>query len=317
MKKPITRVLSVSLSLVALARAANGEEVNATKKAAIMTPIENLYGRVEARQTSMRWKNESGDLQSGVTSYRLIPRLGTTAYNGRFDVYVETPISNEARTSAYSQSTSAYQATFAALQGDMFTIMPFVQGYLPHNGSDFSSDAAVNFDLGKTLELNIGKITFHGSFEPHMASGTEPSRSEAPMLTNGSYALGDNGSPKTKTVDHQEPTTALDYIVGFAYTPAAAPKLSLCVDAFFDRMYTPTYKVNGDGESERMEKTGYSITDSTTTDIVVTYAADKLTSIQSLTRLRHGGLYTNGIAYGSEGRVPQVEQRLSLVQKLF
>ncbi len=68
-------VLLVGTAICAVS--AQAAEVTVTKKAAIMTPIENMYGRVEVRQTSMRWMNADGKVDNDVTSYRLIPRLGT------------------------------------------------------------------------------------------------------------------------------------------------------------------------------------------------------------------------------------------------
>jgi len=307
----------VTVSGLMIAGSAFAAEVTATKKAAIMTPIENMYGRVEVRQTSMRWKNANGKVENGVTSYRLLPRLGTKAFNDRLDVYVETPITNEARTSMYSQSTSAYQATFVALAGETFSITPYVQGYLPHNGSDLSSDAAVNFTAATTYKSVLGAIDLRGGFEPHVASGTEPMRSDARVVRNGSLALGEDGNPETKNIENREPTTMMEYIVGFTFTPVVAPKLSLSVDAFIDREYAPVYEVQSAESAESVKKVGYKIGDATTTDVVLNYAADSLTSIQSLTRLRHDGWYAAGKSFGSDGRMPQIEQRISLVHKLF
>ena len=282
-----------------------------------MTPIENMYGRVEIRQTSMRWKNENGKTDNGVTSYRLVPRLGTTAFNDRLDVYVEVPITNEARTSMYSQSASNYQATFAALSGEVFSITPYVQGYLPYNGSDFSSDAAVNFTAATSLETVFATVDLRAGVEPHVASGTEPTRSEVGIRRNGALSLDQEGKPEMRSLDNREPTTMVEYLAGFTITPKAAPKLSLSVDTFIDREFAPVYEVRENNGSESVEKTGYKIGDATTTDLVLTYAADKLTSVQSLTRVRNDGWYAAGVVGSDGSRMPQVEQRLSLIHKLF
>ena len=276
-----------------------------------------MYGRVELRQTSMRWKNSEGQIENGVSSYRLVPRLGTTAFNDRLDVYVEVPITNEARTSMYSQSASTYQATFAALSGDVFSVTPYVQGYLPHNGSDFTSDAAVNLTAAKSVDLALGTLDLRLGFEPHVASGTQPTRSDVGIRRNGSLSLDQEGNPETKTIDNREPTTMVEYLVGFTLTPKATPKLSLSVDAFIDREFAPVYEVKDTNGSESVKKTGYKIGDATTTDFVLTYAADKLTSVQSLTRVRNDGWYASGVASSDGSRMPQVEQRLSLIHKLF
>jgi hypothetical protein len=47
------------------------------------------------------------------------------------------------------------------------------------------------------------------------------------------------------------------------------------------------------------------------------YAADKLTSVQSLTRVRNDGWYAAGVSSSDGARMPQVEQRISLIHKLF
>lgn len=292
-------------------------EVTATKKAAIMTPIENMYGRVELRQTSMRWKNDNNSVESGVTSYRLVPRLGTKAFDDRLDVYVEVPITNEARTSSYTQSPSVYQATFAAVSGDVFSVTPYVQGYLPYNGSDFQSDAAVNVSVGTSYESVLGTLELRAGLEPHVSSGTEPTRSDVRIRRNGSLSLNVDGSPESREIENREPTTMMEYLLGFTLTPKATPKLSLSVDTFIDREFAPVYEVRDLEGRESVEKTGYKIGDATTTDVVLNYEADKLTSIQSLTRFRNDGWYAAGVKSSEGGRVPQVEQRISLVHKLF
>lgn len=292
-------------------------EVTATKKAAIMTPIENMYGRVEMRQTSMRWKNADGKIDNDVTSYRLIPRLGTTAFNDRLDVYVEVPVTSKTRSSMYSQSPTVYQATFAALSGDVFSITPYVQGYLPYNDSDFSSDAAVNFTAATTYDSVLGAFDLRAGVEPHVSSGTEPTKSDVGIRRNGALALGQDGSPEKKTVDHQEPTTMMEYLLGFTFTPHAAKKLSLSVDTFIDREYAPVYEIRESDGVQSLEKTGYKVGDATTTDVVLNYAADSLTSVQSLTRLRNDGWYAAGVRSADGSRMPQIEQRISLIHKLF
>jgi hypothetical protein len=74
--------------------------------------------------------------------------------------------------------------------------------------------------------------------------------------------------------------------------------------------------MRADETGEHVEKTGYSIGERTLTDVVVTYKADSLTSIQSLTRLRHDGFYAANKSH-DPARMPQIEQRLSLIHKLF
>jgi hypothetical protein len=310
------KLLVLGFGIMGAAAAANGEEVSATKKAAIMTPIENLYGRIEARQTSMQWESATEGKKRGVTSYKLVPRIGTKAFNNRLDVYVETPIANEARTSNYKQSVSNYQTTFAAYAGNVFSVTPYAQGYLPHNGSDFSSDLAVNTDAAKTFDLTIGKLSIHGGLEPQVSTGTEPTQGEAIVRKNGALSLKDDGSPEKQSIAQREPTTTLEYIAGFSFTPSFAPKLSLATDAYFDRSYIPTYELRSDETGEHVEKTGYAINDKTLTDVVLTYKADALTSIQSLTRLRHDGFYAANKPHESP-RMPQIEQRLSLIHNLF
>jgi hypothetical protein len=310
------RLLVLGFTMMASAFAARAEDVRTTKKAAIMTPIENLYGRIEARQTSMQWESEKAGKQRGVTSYKLVPRIGTKAFNNRLDIYVETPITNEARTSNYKQSISNYQTTLAAYTGNVFSITPYAQGYLPYNGSDFTSDIAINTDAAKTFELSFGKLSIHGGLEPQVSTGTEPTQGEAIVRKNGALSLKDDGSPEKQNITQREPTTTLEYIAGFAFTPTFAPKLSLGTDAYFDRSYIPTYELRSDETGDHMEKTGYKINDRTLTDVVLTYKADSLTSIQSLTRLRHDGFYAANKPSQSP-RMPQIEQRLSLIHNLF
>jgi hypothetical protein len=320
MKKLGRHLLSKSFLLVGAAVgafSAQAAEVTATKKAAIMTPIENMYGRVEVRQTSMRWKNADGKVDNDVTSYRLIPRLGTTAFNDRLDVYVEVPVTSESRTSMYTQSPTVYQATFAALSLEKFSITPYVQGYLPHNGSDFVSDAAVNFTAATTYDSVLGSVDLRAGVEPHVSSGTEPTKSDVRIRRNGALTLGQDGNPETRSVDHQEPTTMMEYLLGFTFTPHVAKKLSLSVDTFIDREYAPVYEIRDTDGVQTVEKTGYSIGDATTTDFVLNYAADSLTSVQSLTRVRNDGWYAAGVRSSDGSRMPQIEQRISLVQKLF
>ncbi len=320
MKKLGLHPLCKSILLVGTAVgavSAQAAEVTATKKAAIMTPIENMYGRVEVRQTSMRWLNADGKVDNDVTSYRLVPRLGTTAFNDRLDVYVEIPVTSETRSSMYSQSPTVYQATFAALSGNVFSITPYVQGYLPYDGSDFSSDAAVNFTAATTYDSVLGALDLRAGIEPHVSSGTEPTTSDVRIRRNGALALGQDGSPETRTVDHKEPTTMMEYLLGFTFTPHVAKKLSLSVDTFIDREYAPVYEIRESDGAQALEKTGYKVGDATTTDVVLNYAADSLTSVQSLTRLRNDGWYAAGVRSADGSRMPQIEQRISLIHKLF
>jgi hypothetical protein len=310
------RLMKVGFGMMVAATTAHAEDVSATKKAAIMTPIENLYGRVEARQTAMQWESASGQKQRGVTSYKLVPRLGTRAFKDRLDIFVETPVANSARTSNYEQKASNYQATFAAYSGDILSVTPYAQGYLPHNGSDFTSDIALNTDAAKSFDTAIGKFTIHGGLEPQVSTGTEPTQGEASIRNYGAMALKGDGSQEKKSIAQSEPTTTLESIAGFSFTPSFAPKLSLATDAYFDRTFTPEYEMRADETGEHVEKTGYSIGERTLTDVVVTYKADSLTSIQSLTRLRHDGFYAANKSH-DPARMPQIEQRLSLIHKLF
>jgi hypothetical protein len=313
----LVRLVTLSISTVFTGVSLAADIKATTKKAAIMTPIENLYGRIEARQTSMQWKSASGKSESGVTSYRLVPRLGTKAFNDRLDAYVEVPVTNEARTSMYSQSPSVYQATFAAVSGDVFSVTPYVQGYLPYDGIDFSSDAAVNVTVANSVESRLGTLDLRAGVEPHVFTGTEPTRSDVGIRRNGSLSLNRDGRPETTTIENQEPTTMVEYLLGFTFTPKATPKLSLAVDAFIDREFAPAYEVQSNDTGESVEKTGYKISDATTTDFVLTYAADSLTSLQSLTRVRNDGWYAAGVRGADGERMPQIEQRISLIYKLF
>ena len=305
-------------SLMLAAGSAKGEEVQATKRAPLMTPVENLYGHVEARQTSLRWENEGGEKQTGVASYKLIPRIGTKAYSKRLDLWVESPIVSQARTSNYQQGRSNYQVTFAAYQGDILSVTPYSAGYLPYQGARLESDFAVTVDASKSLNLSGGKFTLHGGIEPQVSTGTQAAKSDAPVVSREGTALTEDGKAKSRNVENQEPTTTLEYIAGVAFVPSFAPKVSFSADAFFDRKYKPTYEVKSDETGDHTEKTGYVVKDTTLTDIVVAYKADDLTTIQSLTRILNDGLYARGKNYDAEdGRVQQVEQRLSLIHKLF
>jgi hypothetical protein len=209
--------------------------------------------------------------------------------------------------------------TFVAYQGEIFSVTPSSAGYLPYEGSRLASDFALNIDAGKSINLAGGKLTVHGGIEPQVSTGTQAASSEAPVVSRDGTALTEDGKPKSQSVENQEPTTTLEYIAGVAFVPSIAPKLTLSADAYVDRTFSPTYEIKSDETGDRTEKTGYSIKDTTLTDVVVAYKADDLTTIQSLTRIRNDGLYAKGKPYSAEdgGRVPQVEQRLSLIHKLF
>jgi hypothetical protein len=310
------KFLMIGLAALSVPATVMAEDVSATKKAAILTPIENLYGRVEARQTSMQWENSQKKIERGVASYRLVPRLGTKAFKDRLDVFVETPITNKARTSSYEQSRSFYQATFAAYSNGPFSVTPYSQGYLPFKGAGVESVIALNTDVSGSFEIIGGKLTLHGGIEPQINTGSKPATSEAAVVKNGALSLDENGNAQTQTIENREPGTTLEYIAGFSFTPSFAPKLSLTTDAYFDRVSTPTYELRSDETGDHVEKTGYDVNHKTLTDVVVAYKADKETTIQSLTRIRHVGFYEDAQNY-SASRVPQIEQRISLIQKLF
>ena len=310
------KVLLTGLAVLSAPAAVMAEDVSATKKAAIMTPIENFYGRIEARQTSMQWQNADGEIERGVASYRLVPRLGTKAFKDRLDAWVETPIVSQARSSNYEQKVSNYQATFAAYSNGPFSVTPYAQGYLPHNGSDFTSDLAINTDVSREFAIIGGKLTLHGGIEPQVSTGTEATSSDAKIVRNGAYSLDEDGKAQTTSVAQREPTTTLEYIAGVAYAPSFAPKLSIVADAYFDRISTPQYEMRSDDTGDHLEKTGYETSYKTLTDIVVAYKADKETTVQSLTRIRHNGFYEDAANYAAT-RLPQVEQRVSLIYKLF
>jgi hypothetical protein len=160
-------------------------------------------------------------------------------------------------------------------------------------------------------------VDLRAGVEPHVSSGTEPTKSDVRIRRNGALTLGQDGNPETRSVDHQEPTTMMEYLLGFTFTPHVAKKLSLSVDTFIDREYAPVYEIRDTDGVQTVEKTGYSIGDATTTDFVLNYAADSLTSVQSLTRVRNDGWYAAGVRSSDGSRMPQIEQRISLVQKLF
>jgi hypothetical protein len=302
------KVLLAGFGLIAVAGSAMGEGVTATKKSPVMTPIENLYGRLEVRQTSKSDVDRTNKRQNRVSAYTLVPRIGTKAYSNRLDAYVEPRLVSSAQSSTFEQGKSFYQATFAALEGDHFTITPYVNGYLPYKNERLSSTLNLNFDAASSVDTGFGLLTFHAAIEPELATGTKVTKVDANVTSNGALSLDDTGAPKTKSVAPQEPTSTLEYVAGFAFVPSMAPKFSIGADTYVDREFAPVYEVREDAAGSHQEKTGYSISDKTTTDIVVVYKADSLTSIQSLTRVRQDGVLA---------KVPAIEQRLSLIQKLF
>jgi hypothetical protein len=304
----------IVVGLMAAAGSAMGQEVQSTKRAAILTPIENLYGSVEARQTSMRWEDQDGEIQTGVSNYKLIPRLGTKAFKDRLNFFVESRIVSQARTSNYQQAQSYYETTFAAYSGDVLSVTPYSYGYFAFKDKPMTNLLAVNVDASKSLDLVGGKLTIHGGMEPEVSTSTKADTTDAPVVSRDGTALVEDGKPKTKSIDNREPTTTLEYIAGIKFVPSIAPKLSLSADGYFDRSYVPTYEIKSDETGDRVEKTGYAIADVTTTDFLVAYKADALTTVQSLTRVRHDGFYAERKPYGA---LPYIEQRLSLIHKLF
>ncbi len=303
------KVLLAGFGIVAAASSAMGEQVTATKRSPIMTPIENVYGRVEVRQTSLSDRTADHSSRSNrVASYSLVPRLGTKAFNNRLNLYVESPLKSVIHTSTFAQTQPAYVGTFAALEAEHFSITPYVQGGLPHKEARLSSLLAVNFDASSSIETGMGALSFHGGIEPELSTGTKVTKVKANVMSNGALALAEDGSVQTKEVAPQEPTPIMEYSAGVSFTPSIAPKFSLGVNTYVDREFAPVYVVMEDEAGSRQEKTGYAITDASLSDIVLAYKADSLTTIQSLTRIRQNGVLAS---------VPSIEQRLSLIVKLF
>ena len=308
------KLLLTGFGLMAAASAAMGEEVQATKKAAIMTPIENLYGRIEARQTSLEWSQSDGQVQRNVTAYSLRPRLGTKMFKNRLDTYVETPIAIQSRTSNFSQGQSLWVMQYAALESQNFYITPYTESMLANQSKPFTTKAALNFDANASVRIIGGEFSFHGGIEPQMAIGTRESKTSLVAREEGKiYSLVSEKDGKFEATQ-KEPTSTLEYIGGIGFKPNFAPKFSLTADVYFDRTYNPTYKAVVDDNGERLEKTGYAISDATTTDVILNYAADRLTSVQSRTLIFNDGLYAS--APKGQGS-PRIQQRLSLIHKLF
>lgn len=309
------KVLLAGLGFMAATTVSFAEEVKSTKKAAILTPIENAYGRVEARQTSLEWGQADGKVQRQVATYSLRPRLGTKMFNNRLDTYVETPVSNETRTSNFSQKQSVWVSTFTALDTGNFTITPYHESYLAHQDKPFTTKLAVNFDASTSLKTAVGEFTVHGGLEPFINTGTRETMTSRinrePGKTYSTLAPKEDGTIEVK---QQEPDSVIEYIGGVAYTPSFAPKFKLSTDVYFDRLYHPVYNAVSDENGERLEKGGYAYEDSTMTDVILSYQADSLTTIQNRTMIFHDGLY----AANFKGKdTPRIQNRLSLIYKLF
>jgi hypothetical protein len=236
-------------------------------------------------------------------------------FNNRLDTYVETPVSNSARSSNFEQKQSVWSSTFAALETKNFTITPYHESFLAYHGTPFTTKVALNMDAVTSLKTSAGEFTVHGGLEPVFNTGTretmtgrinrEPGKSYAALTTK------EDGSAEIK---QQEPDTTLEYIAGVAYVPSFAPKFKLSTDVYFDRVYHPVYNALSDENGERVEKAGYAYEDSTLTDVILTYQADSLTSIQNRTMISHTGFY----AANTKGKeTPRIQNRLSLIYKLF
>jgi hypothetical protein len=302
-------VLLTSIGILAAASSAMGGEVTATKRSPIMTPIENAYGTIEVRQISKSDKAADGTRSNRVSSYRLVPRLGTTVFNDRLNLYAQFPVENVVKTSTITKTKSDYAAIFSAVQAEHYSITPFVKGLLPSDQNRFDAVLAVTFDLASSVDTGIGALSFHGALEPEMATGTKSKDDvDAKVISNGQYSLAEDGAPATQKVTPQEPTPTMEYAAGASFTPSIAPKLSLTVDLYVDREFAAAYVVREDDEGSRQEKTGYKITNTSLTDIVLAYKADSLTTIQSLSRIRQDGVMATA---------PRIEQRLSLIHKMF
>lgn len=309
------KVLLAGLGFMAAASVAMAEDVKSTKKAAILTPIENLYGRVETRQTSLEWLDSNGESVNQVIGYSLRPRLGTKLFNNRLDTYVETPITNSKNTSNFSQGQSVWVSTFTALDKPNFSITPYHESLLAFRDKPFSTKVAVNFDAFTTLKTGAGELTVHGGIEPFLNTGTRETMTNRVNREPGkSYSLVTTKEDGSAEIKQQEPDTTLEYIAGVAYVPSFAPKFRLSTDVYFDRLYHPVYNAVSDEKGERIEKSGYAYEDSTMTDVILSYQADSLTTIQNRTLIFHNGLY----AANYKGKdTPRIQNRLSLIYKLF
>jgi hypothetical protein len=306
--------LLAGLGFMFLATGAMAEDVKSTKKAAILTPLENMYGRVEARHTSLEWLDADKNSANQVTGYSLHPRLGTKMFNNRLDTYVETPLSSSARSSNFSQKQSVWVSTFNAFESEHFTVIPYHESKLAHENNPFSTIVALNLDAFTSLKSSIGEFTVHGGLEPRFNTGTRETMTSRvnrdPGKTYSLVTKKDDGSAEVK---QQEPDSTLEYIAGVAYVPFA-PKFRLSTDTYFDRVYHPVYNAVSDEKGERLEKSGYALEDSTMTDVILSYQADSLTTIQNRTLVFHEGLY----AANYKGKAtPRIQNRLSLIYKLF
>lgn len=307
------KVLLAGFGLMTAASAAMGEEVQATKKAAILTPIENLYGRVELRQTSQEWSAEDRSVQRSVASYQLRPRVGTKMFNNRLDTFAEVAFTNSARTSNFKQGQGYWYAEFAALQGDTFNITPYQESFLPYEGKAFETKLAVTLDAKTAgLNLGVGELTLHGGLEPQMGIGTREKTTSNVNRNREKLTLSEGAA--APEVKQQEPDFTLEYIGGIAFKPSFAPKFNLTADVYFDRNYKPVYDEVVDAEGQRLEKAGYAHEDKTLTDVILDYKADSLTTIRSRTMINHDGLFASANKPQSE---PRIQQRLSLIHKLF
>ncbi len=309
------KMLLAGLGCVAVTTASFGGDVTSAKKAAIMTPIENLYGRVEMRQTSLEWSQADGAVQREVTAYSLRPRLGTKMFKNRLDTFLETPVASSARTSNFDQRQSIWVSTFNALETDHISITPYQESLLAFHDSPFTTKVAVNVDAFTTVKTSIGDVTIHGGLEPNFNTGTRQTLTNRVNREPGkNYASLTTKDDGTSEIKQQEPDTTLEYFGGIAYTPSFAPKFRLATDVYFDRLYHPVYNAVSNENGEYIEKAGYAYEDSTLTDIVLSYQADSLTTIQNRTMVFHDGLY----AANYKGKnTPRIQNRLSIVYKLF
>jgi hypothetical protein len=306
--------LATGLGVLAATTTAMAAEVTSTKKAAVMTPIENLYGRVELRQTSLEW-GENGDVQRGVTLYSLRPRLGTKLFNNRLDTFIEVPVASDARSSNFLQRQTYWLTTFNALETSNFSITPYNESFLAHEDKPFTTKLAVTLDAFTTIKTTAGDVRLHGGLEPFMETGTRATMTNRINREPGkTYSLVTTTEDGSAEAAQREPSTALEYMVGVSYVPSFAPKFSLSTDVYFDRIYRPVYDAVSDESGERLEKTGYAVEDTTFTDVILAYNADSLTTIQNRLMIYHDGLY----AANTKGKAtPRIQNRLSLIYKLF
>ena len=312
------RLLSLAL-VAASSAAAYGEEVKTSKTAAINTAINNLYGSVDLRQAS--YQAASDDKEDSRTLFSVRPTLGTKLFDGKVDTYFTAPFFHRNKTANLDQPYLLHETDVTLLDNEYTTIRPYFDAVFPKGGEVSSSNFHAYLEL-HTIQKGtaVGDLTPFVALEPMVAYHDKAQTAKASVDSSNagknSTALTTN-SDGTTTIGKQEPESALEYTVGVNYVPATIKKLTVTGAAILTREYDPQYKmvqsVEGDNQ---VEKTGYTIRDTTKNQLVLSYKASDTTTISNDFRYRLNGFYASTANTDVVG-YQRIENRLVLTYKLF